>query len=77
MTDDHEGIFVESMRRNNFCLFLTKWEKHGRHATVSKKIGTGRGIERRPLSFYPRNTHPNIMSNKCPPRGGMGTPGID
>ena len=77
MTDDHEGIFVESMRRSNFCLFVTKWEKHRKHARASKKKGTGRGIERRLLSFYPWNTHPNIMPNKCPPRGGIGTPGID
>ena len=56
MTEDHEGIFVESMRRNPFFLFLTKWEKRGRRAT-------GRETKRRPLSFYPRNTQPNIL---CP-----------
>ena len=28
-----------------------------------QKVGTGREIKRRPLSFYPRNTQPNIL---CP-----------
>ena len=37
MTEDLEGIFVNSMRRNHFCLFLTKWEKGGRRARASKK----------------------------------------
>ncbi|KAM7440860.1 hypothetical protein ABFA07_010029 [Porites harrisoni] len=27
VTEDHEGIFVDSMRRNHLCLFLTKWER--------------------------------------------------
>ena len=63
MTEDHEGIFVDSMRRNHFCVFLTKWAKRGRRARANKKIGTGREIIHRPLSFYPRNTQPNIL---CP-----------
>ena len=37
MTEDHEGIFVDSMRRNHFSLFLTKCEKCGRRARASKK----------------------------------------
>ena len=36
MTEDLEGISVNSMRRNHFCLFLTKWEKGGRRARASK-----------------------------------------
>ena len=37
MTDDHEGTFVDSTRRNHFCLFLTKREKRERE----QKIETG------------------------------------
>ena len=36
MTEDHEGIFVESMRRNHFRVFLTKWEKRGRRTRDRK-----------------------------------------
>ena len=61
MTDDHEGIFEESLRKNHFRLFLTSAEAQEARE-VEQKIGTGSGIECRPLSFYPRNTQPNI----CP-----------
>ena len=37
MTEDHEGIFVYSTRRNHFNLFLTKREKRGRRARARKK----------------------------------------
>ena len=37
MTEDHEGIFVDSMSRTDqFCLFLTSWEKRGMHARGRK-----------------------------------------
>ena len=62
MSEDHEGILVESIPKNHFRLFLTKWEKRGRHMRWKKK-GTERKIKRRPLSFYPRNAQPNIL---CP-----------
>ena len=62
MSEDHEGILVESIPKNHFRLFLTKLEKHGRYIEIGKK-GTEREIKRRPLSFYPRNTQPNIL---CP-----------
>ena len=55
MTDDHEGIFVDSKRRNHFCLFLTKCEQHGGARERAE-------IEHRPLSFYPRNTQSNICT---------------
>ena len=38
MTEDFEGIFVDSMRRNHLSLFLTKCEKCGRRVRASKKI---------------------------------------
>ena len=38
MTDDHEGIFADSMcRTDQFSLFLTKWERHGMRARASQK----------------------------------------
>ena len=40
MTEDHQRIFVDSMPRNHFCLFLTEWEERGRE----QKIGTGKEI---------------------------------
>ena len=33
-----------------------------------QKIGTGREIKRRPLSFYPRNAQPNICPRNGRPR---------
>ena len=66
MTEDHEGIFVESMRRNHFFLFFNQVgeAREAREARESEqKVGTGREIKRRPLSFYPWNTQPNIF---CP-----------
>ena len=63
MTEDHEGIFVESMRRNHFFLFLTKWEKRGRRARERAK-NRDRERNRMPTAeFYPWNTQPNIL---CP-----------
>ena len=41
ITGDHEGIFVDSMRRNHFCVFLTKWAKRGRRARANKKNRDG------------------------------------
>ena len=63
MSEDHEGILVESIPKNHFRLFSTKWEKRGRHIRDGKKKGKERKIKRRPLSFYPRNAQPNIL---CP-----------
>ena len=37
MSEDHEGILVESIPKNHFRLFLTKWEKRGRHIRDRKK----------------------------------------
>ena len=37
MSEDHEGILVESIRKNHFRLFLTKWERRGRHVRDRKK----------------------------------------
>ena len=38
MTDDHEGIFADSVcRTDQFSLFLTKWERHGMRARASQK----------------------------------------
>ena len=42
MTEDHEGMFVESMGRNHFRVFLTKWEKRGR-PTGGAREKYGRG----------------------------------
>ena len=46
MTDDHEGIFVESMPRDDFCLFLTKWKKHGRSTRDRKNRDGERNADR-------------------------------
>ena len=63
MTEDHKGFFVESMRRNDVFLFFNQVGE-AREARESEQIiETGREIKRRPLSFYPRNTQPNIL---CP-----------
>ena len=79
MTEDHKGIFVESMRRNDVFLFFNQMGEAREARESEQKIETGREIKCRPLSFYPRNTQPNILGckNKCPPRRGMGTPGIE
>ena len=37
MSEDHEGILVESIPKNHFRLFSTKWEKRGRHIRDRKK----------------------------------------
>ena len=37
MSEDHEGILVESIPKNHFRLFSTKWEKRGRHIRDGKK----------------------------------------
>ena len=37
MSEDHEGILVESIPKNHFRLFLTKWERRGRHVRDRKK----------------------------------------
>ena len=37
MSEDHEGILVESIPKNHFRLFLTKLEKRGRYIRDRKK----------------------------------------
>ena len=63
MTEDHKGIFVESMRRNDVFLFFNQVGEAREARESEQKIGTGRETKRRPLSFYPRNTQPSIL---CP-----------
>ena len=63
MTEDHKGIFVESMRRNDVFLFFNQVGEAREARESEQKIGTGREIKCRPLSFHPRNTQPNIL---CP-----------
>ena len=64
MTENHEGIFVESMSRNHFCPFLTKWKTHGRRTKERKNRDGG---ETPTTEFYLRNTQPNIcLTNVVP-----------
>ena len=63
MSEDHKGIVVESMRRNGFFLLFNQVGEAREARESEPKIETGREIKRRPLSFYPRNTQPNIL---CP-----------
>ena len=37
MSEDHEGILVESIPKNHFRLLSTKWEKRGRPIRDRKK----------------------------------------
>ena len=50
MTENHEGIFVESMSRNHFCPFLTKWKTHGRRTKERKNRDGERNADRWVLS---------------------------
>ena len=59
MTDDYEGIFVESLRKKSFLSISNQMEEAQEARESEQKIGTGRGIECLPLSFYPKNTQPN------------------
>ena len=63
MTEDHKGIVLESMRRNGFFLLFNQVGEAREARESEQKVGTGREIKRPPLSFYPRNTQPNIL---CP-----------